>query len=95
MGQSVIIRTYSAGVWFGVLSEKSGDEVILTNARRMWRWQAAKSISLSGVAVHGIDRTKSKICEPVSSVWLQQIEILPCTATAIESIRGAENVEAQ
>ena len=38
IGQEVIIRTYSAGVWFGRLKEKSGNEVILTEARRMWRW---------------------------------------------------------
>ena len=30
IGQEVIIRTYSAGVWFGRLKEKSGKEVILT-----------------------------------------------------------------
>ena len=29
IGQEVIIRTYTAGVWFGRLKEKSGDEVIL------------------------------------------------------------------
>ena len=40
IGQEVIIRTYSAGVWFGRLKEKAGDEVILTEARRMWRWWA-------------------------------------------------------
>ena len=32
IGQEVLIRTYSAGVWFGRLKEKSGDEVILTEA---------------------------------------------------------------
>ena len=47
IGQKVIIRTYSAGAWFGTLSEKSGNEVILTNARRMWRWWAKEGISLS------------------------------------------------
>ena len=34
IGQEVIIRTYSAGVWFGRLKEKSGNEVIITEARR-------------------------------------------------------------
>lgn len=42
IGQEVIIRTYSAGVWFGRLKEKAGNEVILTEARRMWRWWAKK-----------------------------------------------------
>ena len=56
LGEKVIIRTYSAGVWFGKLVEKSGNEVILEDARRMWRWHAKKSVSLSGVAVYGINR---------------------------------------
>ena len=29
IGAKVIIRTYSAGVWFGELKQKSGNEVIL------------------------------------------------------------------
>lgn len=33
-GKTVIIRTYSAGVWFGNLALKAGNEVILENARR-------------------------------------------------------------
>lgn len=43
IGEYVIIRTYSAGVWFGKLEQKSGNEVILTDARRMYQWWAAKS----------------------------------------------------
>lgn len=37
IGKEVIIRTYSAGVWFGVLKQKAGNEVILTKARRMYK----------------------------------------------------------
>ena len=95
IGQKVIVRTFSAGVWFGELSEKSGNEVILFNARRMWRWQAAKSISLSAVAVHGIDASKSKIAPAVDNIWLEAIEIIPASAAAIKSIEGAKDVEAE
>ena len=95
IGKKVIIRTYSAGVWFGELTQKSGTEVTLNNARRMWRWCAAESISLSAVSIHGINHGKSKICEPVDSQWLDAIEITPCTDKAIKSIEGAENVKAQ
>ena len=68
IGKKVIIRTYSAGVWFGTLKEKAGNEVIIENARRMWRWWAAESISLSACAIHGVKHDKSKIVEPVPSV---------------------------
>ena len=93
IGQEVIIRTYSAGVWFGRLKEKSGNEVILTEARRMWRWWARESISLSGVALHGIKQEKSRIAGAVDSVWLQAIEIIPISGTAAESIRTAQETQ--
>ena len=93
--KEVIIRTYSAGCWFGRLSSKEGREVILKKARRMWRWHAAEGISLSGCAIHGIRQEKSKIVEPVDSVWLEAIEIIPCTNIAADSIRGAKNVKAE
>ena len=93
IGKEVIIRTYSAGVWFGRLKEKAGDEVILTEARRMWRWWAKKSISLSGVALYGIKHEDSRIAGAVDSVWLQAIEIIPISGTAAESIRTAQETE--
>ena len=93
IGQEIIIRTYSAGVWFGRLKEKAGDEVILTEARRMWRWWAKKSISLSGVALYGIKHEDSRIAGAVDSVWLQAIEIIPISGAAAESIRTAQETE--
>ena len=92
IGKEVIIRTYSAGVWFGVLKQKAGNEVILTKARRMYKWWAKESISLSGVARHGIKQDDSKICGELDSVWLEAIEIIPVTGNAAESIRTANEV---
>ena len=93
IGQEVIIRTYSAGVWFGRLKQKSGNEVILTEARRMWRWWAKESISLSGVALYGIKQEKSRIPGAIDSVWLEAIEIIPISGKAAESIRTAEETK--
>ena len=95
IGQKCIVRTYSAGVWFGEIAEKSGNEVIIKNARRMYRWWAAESISLSAVALHGIKQDKSKIAEAVPSVWLEAIELIPASGKAITSIEGADNVKAE
>ena len=94
IGQKVIIRTYSAGVWFGVLAEKEKEEVLLKDARRLWRWQTNKSISLSGVALYGVKQAESKICAPVSQVWLQAIEIITPSDIAIKSIESCPEVEA-
>lgn len=95
IGEYVIIRTYSAGVWFGRLEKKAGNEVILSNARRMYQWWCTKSISLSGVAKYGINVEKSKICPALPKVWLEAIEILTMSDVAIESLKGAPDVEAE
>jgi len=95
LGKKCIVRTYSAGVWFGEVAKKSGNEVILKNARRMWYWHAAESISLSAVALHGINQNKSKIVAAVPTVWLEAIELIPASNKAVTSIEGAPNVEAE
>lgn len=95
IGKKVIIRTYSAGVWFGVLVEKDGKEVIVHNARRMYQWWCKEGISLSAVAIYGLNISKSKIIESVPSVWLEAIEIIPCSDQAINDLEGAPNVKAQ
>jgi len=94
IGQKVIVRTYSAGVFFGELSQKGGSEVILSNARRMYYWKAKQGISLSSCALYGV-KDDSKIIEPVESIWLDAIEIIPCTPTAITSLEEAEYVKAK
>ncbi|HEZ5702061.1 TPA: hypothetical protein WI026_000938 [Neisseria meningitidis] len=92
LGKEVIIRTYSAGVWFGVLKQKAVNEVILTKARRMWSWWAKESISLSGVARYGIKQEKSRICGELDEIWLEAIEIIPVNGEAAESLRTAPEV---
>lgn len=92
IGQKVIVRTYSAGVWFGTIFKKSGEEIILSNARRMWYWKAKQSISLSAVAKYGID-SSSKIAPVVNNVWLKSIELLECSDIAISDIENSKEVE--
>ena len=88
----VIVRTYSAGVHAGELIGRDGREVELRNARRLWYWRTAdRGISLSDVAVGGINAEKSKICVPVSSIILTEaIEIIPASDVARASIEGAD-----
>ena len=86
LGEYVIIRTYSAGVWAGFLKEKVKNEVYLTEARRLYYWSNIEGISLSGISLNGLKREASKICAPVPIVWLEAIEIIPCSKQAKESI---------
>jgi hypothetical protein len=93
IGKYVIIRTYSAGVWFGILDQKSGNEVILRKARRMYQFWCAKGISLSSVALYGLNQEKSRICAPVDEIWLEAIEILPTNEIATESLKSAPEAQ--
>jgi len=94
VGKKCIVRTYSAGVWFGEVTEKAGNEVILKNARRLRRWHTKKSISLSAIAMGDIDLSKCKIAEPVET-WLEAIELIPCNEDAVKKLEGAEIVKAR
>ena len=84
----VLVRTYSAGVFVGKLAKKDGQEVILNNARRIWYWDGATS--LSQLAMEGTSKPENcKFpCEVEEITLLQVIEIIPCTKKAIKSIKG-------
>lgn len=80
-GTFVLIRTYSAGVHFGTLVSREGQEVHLKNARRLWSWNGA--LSLSEVAAKGIDIKNSKVSVPVEEIILTQaVEIIPISKTS-------------
>jgi hypothetical protein len=75
-GTRVLIRTYSAGVHFGTLIERDGQEVHLKEARRLWSWSGA--LSLSEIAAKGCTISSSKISVPVEEIVLTQaIEVIP------------------
>ena len=84
----VIVRTYSAGVFAGEMVSRKGREVVLTNARRLWYWAGAAS--LSQMAVTGTSKPgqcKFPVAVPRVEL-LEVIEILDCTADAWKSIQG-------
>lgn len=82
----VIVRTYSAGVFAGFLESRNGKEVVLLNARRIWYWSGAAS--LSQLAMEGTkDPLNCKFPCEVSRVELTEaIEILDTTELAQKSI---------
>lgn len=87
IGKYVIVRTYSAGVFAGTLKSRNGKEVELTNARRIWYWAGAAS--LSQLAMQGTSRPQNcKFPVAVDTVILTEaIEILPVTDVAEKSIK--------
>lgn len=86
LGNYVIVRTYSAGVFAGNIKSRKGQEVVLRNARRIWYWDGAAS--LSQLAQSGTSNPGGcKFPEPVDEITLlQAIEILATTPVAQKSI---------
>ena len=84
----VIVRTYSAGVFAGILESRKGQEVVMSQARRLWYWDGAAS--LSQLAMEGTKKPENcKFPIAVSRVeLLQAIEILDVTPVARKSIEG-------
>ncbi|MGH8580602.1 MAG: DUF6948 domain-containing protein [Gammaproteobacteria bacterium] len=83
-----IIRTYSAGVFAGEIESRSGKEVVMRNARRLWYWSGAAS--LSQLAMEGVKNPKDcKFPIAVDRVTLTEaIEILDVTEEAENSINS-------
>lgn len=82
----VICRTYSAGVFAGYLESLIGQEAVLLNARRLWYWSGASS--LSQLAMEGVKNPKECRfpCEVDRVHLLEAIEILDATEKARENI---------
>lgn len=90
VGKEVLIRTYSAGVHFGVLKKLDNHQnVILTNSQRIHYWDGA--CSLSQVAVDGVSKSNTRIAVIVDEILLERaIEIIPLTDKAHKNLRGME-----
>ncbi len=85
----VLVRTYSAGVHYGYLNYQNPNNpkhIKLSNARRIYEWQGA--CSLSQVAVDGIDANNSKVSVPVPSMELTEaIEIIEISGKAVNNLK--------
>ena len=96
IGKYVIVRSSPSGCWGGTLASINGNTVELTDARRLWRWWAAKGVSLSGVAAHGLHPDKASECRiaaPVSRALILEVcEVLEATDVAKDSITKADAV---
>ena len=90
IGKDVLVRTYSSGVHVGTLQSRDGKEVVLTNARRIWYWDGAAT--LSQLAIDGTSNPDNcKFPEAVPEILLTEaIEIIPITDKARESIAGVK-----
>lgn len=81
-----VVRACSAGVFAGEIVKRKGKEVEMKNARRLWYWSGAAS--LSQLAMEGVKNPNDcKFPCPVDRVILIEIiEVLDMTDAAWKSI---------
>lgn len=86
--QKYIVRCDRSGVFYGEIEKRDGQDVVMRNARCLWYWDGAAS--LLQMALEGVKRPGN--CQFTVTVdqleVLDAIEILPCTAAAVQSIEG-------
>lgn len=98
IGEKVIVRCRDAGVHYGTLIDYKGREVVLGNARRMWRWWASQEMTLSAVAEHGLNldkglRIQGELSE--DTVLMDGCEILKASPKCISSFVKVESYNEQ
>jgi hypothetical protein len=84
----VIVRTYSAGVFAGELESMNYETRVATlkNARRIWYWDGAASLSELSIKGTSKPDTCKFPCAVKKVELLEVIEILECTEEAMKSI---------
>jgi hypothetical protein len=89
IGTYVVLRTYSAGVHFGVLIERDGQEATLSEARRLHRWEGGR-LSLHEIATEGPPESMgTRVSVQVDTVTLTQvIEVISASTKGEIKLRG-------
>ena len=84
--QMYVVRCAQAGVFFGQIKERNGDEVTMANVRKLWYWDGACAVEQ--LAVDGTKKPsdcKFTVMVP-EMVLTGVIQILACTDKAAESL---------
>lgn len=88
--QFVIVRADRAGVFFGKLKEKNGQEVTLTEVRKLHYWNGAAAVE--ELALSGTKKPNDcrfTVTVPVMTVD-GSCQVIPCTEEAIKSIQSVK-----
>jgi hypothetical protein len=87
-GDYIICRTASAGVFAGTLVSRKGKEVELKNARRLWYWDGAATVT---------PQTCKCSCEVPAVLLAEAIALLPVVllTEAIELLPVSKAVDHQ
>lgn len=89
IGRMVIVRSRDAGVIYGQYHGNSGDTVHLSHARQLWKWKAAKGISLIDVAAYGVKKDECKFSPASATVTVfNACALIDVTSNASASIEA-------
>ena len=84
LGKKCIVRSYDAGVYYGIVAEVNGETVKMENVRNIWYWKGANC--LADIAANGVGEG-SNVSRVVSSMTLNRCcQLIPCADTAIKNL---------
>ncbi len=85
-GRKVVVRANQAGVFFGTLKEVDNNNVILTNARKLYYWSGANTVEQ--IAESGVKNPEQcNFTCFVDEVLITDIaQMIPCSDEASEII---------
>ena len=85
-----IVRCNEAGVFFGKIKEKSANEVVMTDVRKLWYWEGA--FAVERLAVDGTSKPKEcKFTVTVDEMTVMNpIQIIPCSDKAVKIIKAVK-----
>ena len=82
-GKRCIIRCRDAGVHYGVVRHIEGRTVVLDDARRIWRWRGALTLSHLATESTPLDVEYTRLAPRVASMpLLDAAEVIPLVAGA-------------
>ena len=86
----VIVRADRAGVFFGNLVKKEGNEVTLNECRKLHYWDGAAAVEQ--LAINGtVSPDNCRFTVTVENATIMGvIQIIPCTETAVKSIQAVK-----
>ena len=94
----VLVRWYDAWVWAWKLIDGTHGNIILEDARMLWRWWTSKWIGLSSLAINWLDETKNeiRILETQPKILINDLRVSTfyiCTPEVEKQIRNYKVAE--
>lgn len=90
LGRKVIVRSRDAGVIYGEYAGNDGSTIRIKGGIQMWKWCAAKGITLIDVATHGVKKTECKFSPSSADVTVfnacAMIEVSDEASKSIEAV---------